>query len=122
MQMETVKRIRKAAWEIEKILGSRRNLYQDGRPEFEVKWRGLMDCIWEPIESFEQGRMEALEEFIHKESLSEEEKIVEQRRIMDYDFFSVKGLMQKERGKGCRKVSWHSLVYVHRLRRLSPSS
>jgi hypothetical protein len=37
-------------------------------------------------------------------------------------FFSVKGLMQKGRGIGCREVSGHSLVYVHRLRRLFSSS
>jgi hypothetical protein len=77
MRIETVKGIRQAAWEIEKILESKRNLDQDGRLEFEVKWRGLRDCTSEPIESFEQGGMEALEEFIQKESQSEE-KIVEQ--------------------------------------------
>jgi hypothetical protein len=34
--------------------------------------------MWEPIESFKQGGMEALEKFIQKEARSEEEKIIEQ--------------------------------------------
>jgi hypothetical protein len=53
--MEIIKGKRQASWEIEKILGSRRNLDLDGQLEFEVKWKGLKDCTWEPIESFEKG-------------------------------------------------------------------
>jgi hypothetical protein len=67
MRMETINCKRQSVWEIQKILGTRRNLDQDGQLEFEVKWKGLKDCTWEPIESFEKGGMEALEEFIETE-------------------------------------------------------
>jgi hypothetical protein len=67
MQMKTINCKRQSAWEIRKIIRTRRNLDQDGQLEFELKWKGLEDCTWEPIESFEKGGMEALEEFIETE-------------------------------------------------------
>jgi hypothetical protein len=42
--LETVKGSTEAAWEVEKILGSRLNMNEDGRVEFEAKWKGFEDC------------------------------------------------------------------------------
>jgi hypothetical protein len=55
-----------------------------GRLEYKVKWKGFKDCTWEPVESFERGGMEALEDFIKKEKEKKEIQIPAKARFAIY--------------------------------------
>ena len=63
MRTEIAAGTAQAAWEVEKIIGMRRNWEQGGREEFEVIWKGFEECTWEPADSFTGGGEEILTQF-----------------------------------------------------------